>query len=294
MALQRHRTRLPSYITNYLLPAQRLPHFASPNHDMDYSEEPEEIFLSLSPKDYCRFYDIEMDSFTDDVPWYQRFISHQESILELGCGTGRLTRLLSQYCRSITGLDISQDMIDIATSRHIPVNASYQLADMTRFSLSRTFEHIIIPYNTLNLLGSKTLVLNCLHCCRRHLAPSGTLLLHLYNPRPTFLHQGQGRLFQFKIFELEGGGKLIKESLRTITRDHDGLELEERYKIRLFGSNERPNYRHTLTLWTPGFRQWLNLLNTSGFKDDLVSGCYTGSSFSESTDPDLLIAARLQ
>lgn len=53
----------------------------------------------------------------------------QESLLDIGCGTGRLTEVFAPEVRQVTGLDYSPVALDVARSR-APANARYVLADL--------------------------------------------------------------------------------------------------------------------------------------------------------------------
>ena len=70
---------------------------------MDYSTEPEEIFSQLSAERYCEFYDIEMTGFDADLGFYLSALEERMDILELGCGSGRLTRALAARGHRIVG-----------------------------------------------------------------------------------------------------------------------------------------------------------------------------------------------
>ncbi|MFN8385893.1 MAG: class I SAM-dependent methyltransferase, partial [Anaerolineales bacterium] len=61
----------------------------------------------------AKYYDSNPD-FLNDTPFYQKLIpSPNSSVLELGCGTGRVTLALVTYCQYIQGIDISPAMISI-------------------------------------------------------------------------------------------------------------------------------------------------------------------------------------
>ncbi len=177
---------------------------------MEYADEPRRIFTPLSESDYCDFYVLEMEAFDDDAVFYSHRLHDNGNVLELGCGTGRLTRLLAGKCRHITGIDISAKMIDKALRTPL-ANVSYHQMDMTdmtdmtdvgmrEISFDKCFDTIVIPYNTLNLLGDPKIILKCLALCRKHLSSSGNLLLQLYHPCPATV-ACRDKIFQFAIFD---------------------------------------------------------------------------------------------
>jgi len=63
--------------------------------------------------------------FPNDIPFYQKLIpSPGASILELGCGTGRVTLPLVPYCKYIHGVDISAAMIAICREKLVKAGLS--------------------------------------------------------------------------------------------------------------------------------------------------------------------------
>jgi 2-polyprenyl-3-methyl-5-hydroxy-6-metoxy-1,4-benzoquinol methylase len=60
-----------------------------------YDEEPQEQYEALTPSLYQELYDLEMTGFTDDLPFYLAALTPSSGILELGCGSGRLSRQLA-------------------------------------------------------------------------------------------------------------------------------------------------------------------------------------------------------
>ena len=62
-------------------------------------------------------YDLVMGAYTsgDQLRFYRRQIArYGEPVLELACGSGRFTTLLAKEGISITGVDISEEMLDLA------------------------------------------------------------------------------------------------------------------------------------------------------------------------------------
>src|SRR5262249_54003243 len=86
----------------------------------------------------------------DDVPLYVRLAREAhaagESVLELGCGTGRVTIPIARAGVSITGLDSSSVMIEVAQAKSGGIeNLQWVVADMAQFELPERFGLIIIP-----------------------------------------------------------------------------------------------------------------------------------------------------
>ncbi len=258
---------------------------------MDYEDEPDILFEPVSSNRYCDFYDLEMGNFTDDVKFYLRSLQSSRNILELGCGSGRLSRHLAANGHSVTAIDISIEMLKQA-SVHNKKNIHYICMDMLRFSFSTPFDTIIIPYNTLNLLTDSTQVETCFRLCREHLPKDGKLLLQLYLPGRD-LKSSTTKTFQFRIFDNPKGGKVIKETLREYHNNSQTLIMEERYRVRPFhGEKKNEDLSHTLTFYTPDHATWITFLQNAGFSTDNAYGDYDMTTFTPGNDTLLLLKAR--
>ncbi len=260
-----------------------------PDDDFDRHREPNEFFLPLSKERYCQFYDLEMVAFQADLPFYLERISPPCSVLELGCGSGRLCRPLAAAGAEVTGIDRNLEMLRRARLKAGP-KVTYLCMDMTEPALGRSFDVILIPYHTLNLLETGERIGQCLEQIRDLLAPDGRLLLHLFVPDRTLLALGTKKLFQFQIFEDQDGGRIIKEMRRGCS--HELLLLEERYRVRPRqpGKNKE-DLSHTLHLAALSFRQWQLLLHRAGFTMRRHYGGYDLRPFVSGRDTCLLVQA---
>lgn len=200
----------------------------------DYDQEPEDSFEPLPEELYCRFYDLEMEGYTEDARfWVDRLpMGH---LLELGCGSGRLSRYLAQAERSILGIDRSAIMLRRAREKNMPLSSSptYVQMDMCclAFSCRRRFDALLIPYNTLNLLADAGQPAACLAACHPLLAANGRLAVQLYIFNRKFLKTKE-KTFQFQLFDLPDGGRLIKEIRKWYNPLRCQVEVEERYRVR--------------------------------------------------------------
>ncbi len=102
-------------------------------------------------------------------------------VLELGCGSGRLTLPIAQNGIEIVGADLSNPMLDRARAkaRAAGVRVQYLQADMRRFDLPGEFSAIFIPGNSLLHLLTIEELKQCLASVRRHLAAGGRLVFDI-------------------------------------------------------------------------------------------------------------------
>jgi SAM-dependent methyltransferase len=231
----------------------------------DYDDEPEPRFTPLSAARACRFYALEMAGFTADLPFYRRWLPPTGEILELGCGSGRLTRLLAGPQQPLTGVDISWPMLQLARENQSPHSRLVQM-DIRKLAFSRPFAALLIPYNTLNLLIDRENILACLAGCHRSLRSGGLLLAEVHIPEISITTR-QGKTFQFQILPRPEGGRIIKEVLRQYLPESTTLRVEERFRVRPeggLGPNEDLVRHYTAAALTA--EKWFELFTTSGFR----------------------------
>lgn len=199
--------------------------------EFDSHREPDEVFTPLDDERYCRFYDLEMEGFREDLPFYLQHVQLSGSVLELGCGTGRLCRLLAAAGAQVTGIDRSLPMLRAARDKS-GARITYLCMDMIAPALRRPFDTIVIPYHTLNLLRTEERIRQCLGELGPLLRRNGNLLMQLHVPDQALLAAGPRRHFWFQLFDLPDGGRLIKEIRRAYRPEDRQLVLEERYRVR--------------------------------------------------------------
>ena len=105
-------------------------------------------------------------------------------VLDLACGTGRLTIPLAARGHAMVGLDASATMLSQARLKAAErgVAVGFVEGDMRRFALGRAFPLILITCNSLAHLADHEDLLACLTCAGRHLAPGGRLAFDVVNP----------------------------------------------------------------------------------------------------------------
>lgn len=136
------------------------------------------------PAARARVYDLLHRGTPGDVAFYRHVCAGAASVLELGCGSGRVLVELARAGLAATGLDLDPAKLARAAAeleREGLSDARLVEGDMTRFSLGERFERIIIPYNALCALPSDEAVLACFRAVAAHLAPGGRLWFDVYS-----------------------------------------------------------------------------------------------------------------
>ncbi len=257
----------------------------------DYSSEPEVCFSPLSPQRYGEFYDVEMTNFSGDMQFYLEAVKNGMNVLEAGCGTGRLSRALASRGLRVTGIDISPEMLALAMLQRDEYT-TYFCMDIRDFSIKTRFDAAIVAYNTLNLLATPSDVQRTLACIRQHLKENGLLLLQIFIPQKDSIASGRARTFQFQIFDTPGGGKIIKETLKSFTEGQGYIVFEERYRIRPMNKTAKnEDLAHTMNLLALSYKEWIQLIIEAGFRIVEQYGDFNFTPFSESENSMLLLKA---
>jgi len=135
----------------------------------------------------ARYYDLSPE-FPADIPFYlDRLPSAASRVLELGCGTGRVTVPLANASARLHGVDHSEAMVDIcrrklAANRVGPDRAQVTVADIAALQLDTQFDFIIAPFRVMQNLGSDAQVAALFHGIREHLAVGGRCILNVFRP----------------------------------------------------------------------------------------------------------------
>jgi SAM-dependent methyltransferase len=93
-------------------------------------------------------------------------------VLELACGTGRVTGPLVAAGIDVVGLDVDPGMLAWGRRGPFPL-PQLVAADMRGFAFGRKFAAVIIPYNSFQLLTEPSDADACLNRVREHLNPGG-------------------------------------------------------------------------------------------------------------------------
>lgn len=132
-----------------------------------------------------RHYDLQTRDVVEDIPFYLRQTrKYGGPVLELACGTGRITIPMAEQGIRITGLDISGPMLSQARKKAAAkgVNVEWVQADCRNFKLAKKFRLIFLPFNSITHLHDLESIEACLSCVGRHLARDGRFIIDVFVP----------------------------------------------------------------------------------------------------------------
>ena len=127
---------------------------------------------------FAQFY----DRLTENVDYEVRsaYISNffaengvkQGSILDLACGTGTIAKALCEKGYTVTGLDLSEEMLNVAVAKNIS-DAFFVKGDMTAFELPSPVDGCICSMDAINHLTDYMKVCQCFACVYKALKEQG-------------------------------------------------------------------------------------------------------------------------
>ncbi len=99
--------------------------------------------------------------------------------LDLGCGTGSMTRVLSERGVDMTGIDISEDMLMVAQQKNEDGKILYLNQDMADFELYGTVDFIVSSLDCMNYITDKRDFLKVLKLANNYLNPGGLFIFDI-------------------------------------------------------------------------------------------------------------------
>jgi SAM-dependent methyltransferase len=140
--------------------------------------------------DDAEFYDAEFATRVLEISFYRRYALRAEGpVLEVACGTGRITLPLARDGVDVTGLDVSRPMIEHARRKSAAegLNIEWLEQDCRKMRFGRKFNLVFSATNAMQHLLDLESVCAFLQAAHRALAPGGHLILDVFNPAPAKL-----------------------------------------------------------------------------------------------------------
>jgi ubiquinone/menaquinone biosynthesis C-methylase UbiE len=246
---------------------------------------------------YAPFYDWENAQTLGrrDVAFWRRVASKADGpVLELGCGTGRVSLPLARGGVELVGVDRSEQMLARARKQILRSSNSQLLkslrlvrADIRQLPFEdETYPMVIAPYGILQSLIRPKDLTAALASVARVIARGGAFGIDLVPDVPKW------REYENRV-QLRGrarGAQLtLIESVRQDPKRH--LTTFEQTYIERRGTHVR-EHRFDLTFRTLSVRQMTRQLERAGFRVDAVLGDYRGRPWDDRADVWIIMAKK--
>lgn len=135
---------------------------------------------------FAKFYDAYVARYTGDIPFYLAALAgSQPPVLEVGCGSGRILVVLLRAGHIVTGVDISEEMLELAHRKleqePLGRNGVLVLHDYAKGPLSGRYGAALITFYTFNYVRPHERLV-FLKNLGQSLAEGAPVILHLFYP----------------------------------------------------------------------------------------------------------------
>ena len=217
------------------------------------------------------------DLFMDDIPYEEwcgcltkllrEYGVEEGLVLDLGCGTGKLTRLLAARGYDMIGVDLSGEMLELAMEKNPDNRILYLQQDMREFELYGTVRAIVSVCDSMNYLTEYEDLVQVLRLANNYLDPGGVFIFDMNT-----LYKYRELLGETVICENRDEGSFIWENF------YEEEGQTNQYDLTFFIREEDMRYRkyeETHVQRGYGTQQVESLLRQAGLEVLAVYDAYT-------------------
>lgn len=199
-----------------------------------------------------------MNTFLNDLQFYKRWLPKNKDarILELCCGTGRLTIPIAKDGYNISGVDFTSSMINEAKVKAAKegLEIDFIEADIRTLDLPEKYDFIFIPFNSIHHLYENEDLFKAFQVVKNHLKEGGLFLLDCFNPNIQYIVESEKQEQEIAKYTTDDGREiLIKQTLRYENKTqinriewhyfiNDEFDSTQNLDMRLFFPQELDSY----------------------------------------------------
>ncbi len=225
-------------------------------------------------------YDAEYGSYREDFTFFLNLLSQGE-ILDLACGTGRLTIPLAKSGLQVTGLDKSRAMLSRAKENGKDLDIHWIHGDITGYELDKSFDLITLAGNSFQALLTPEEQQKLFSCVKNHLKPSGLFAFDTRNPSAHDL-SSTSNFDYWHSFTNADGEAVTVQGKQNYDTDHQIITYTTK---RVWPDHKTQS---NIQLRFSSFEEIVHAIHKSGMQLVNVYGDYQKSTFTENS-PSIIV-----
>lgn len=133
-------------------------------------------------KEFAKYYDLfyQKKDYKKETAFLMNFITKKDDVIDMGCGTGIHASLLIKNSINVEGLDLNNEMLNIAKQR---LHTNLYLQNILEINLEKKYDVIISMFAVINHLKDLKELEVCLNNLKNILKDNGKIIIDLHNPQ---------------------------------------------------------------------------------------------------------------
>ncbi len=237
-----------------------------------------------------RHYDRQHAGFDEDIPFYLKMARDAGSVLELACGTCRLGIPIAKAGIDYMGIDISEGMLRWAHRKADDAGIRLRLvrADIRSFYLRKRFPLIILAFNTICHLYTRSDLENCLACVREHLSHGGRFVIDVFNPALPILTRDPSEHYPAGEYDdPDGSGRIVVTETNVYDRASQINWITWYYHTEKADTKSEVHFG--MRIYYP--QELDALLGYNGFRIEAKYGAFDGSPFRSESGKQIVVVS---
>lgn len=234
-----------------------------------------------------------LNTFLTDLHFYNNWLSKVKNaeILELCCGSGRLTIPLVKEGLKITGVDNSKSMLDQAKikANNEKLEIRFLEADIRNLKINDKYDLIFIPFNSIHHLYENEDLFDTLNVVKKHLKDDGLFIFDCFNPNIQYIIDAEKRKNKIAEYVTSDNRKVKIEQ----TMKYESNSQINRIEWHYFINNEFHSIQNLdMRLYFP--QEINSYLQFSGFNILHKFGDFQEGNFENSSEKQIFICEKVK